>query len=231
MSEARRLYERAVELDRGYARAIAGLAATHAASYALLFTLDDTELDHAAALLARALELDPGLAEALAGRGMLDLLRGNAEQARVWLERARELAPNDALTHVLLGNAYLVTGDPGAALESLQQGLRLNPRLSSSLQSIMLLTSIRWRTGRMEEAEGLWEQARAEYPDAILVRLALAARSEETGRHEQARSVLEEALRVNPKLSVEGLRHHHAFEASTPDPDTFLAQLHAAGLP
>jgi adenylate cyclase len=231
LAEARRLYERAVQLDPDYANAVTGLGATYTASYQRFFTLDGTALDRAAELHARALELDPGLPIALVGRGVVDLARGNQEQARVWLERARELAPNDAVTHVFLGQTYLMAGDPGAALEELQQSLRLNPQISSSFQWLRLSADIRARTGRMDEAEALWEQARAEYPEWITGLLSLAARYEATGRHEQARAVLGEALRVNPELSVEALRHHSDIVARTPDLEAFLAQLRAAGLP
>jgi adenylate cyclase len=232
LAEARRLYERAIELDPGYANAVAGLGAIHTAYYSRFLTLDAAALDRAGELLARALELDPRLSNALVGRGAVELFRGHHQQALVWLERARELAPNDAMPHVFLGQTYLATGDLGAALEEHQQSLRLNPQLlSSSTQSLRLLAEICARTGRMEEAEKLWEQARAEYPDWIPGRLSLAARYEATGRHEQAHAVLGEALRVNPDLSVEALRHHSATVAMTPDLEAFLAQLRAAGLP
>ncbi len=71
------------------------------------------------------------------------------------------------------------------------------------------------------------EQARAANPDLILARIPLAAIYESEGRHEKARAVVQEILRVNPDFTTD-----HAAQlsvgATTPEQTKALRR---AGLP
>ncbi|MEN8184633.1 MAG: tetratricopeptide repeat protein, partial [Myxococcota bacterium] len=230
MLEARRWFERAIEIDPGYAAAVSNLGSTYSASYGLLFELDSASLDRAEELAQRAVDLDPSVPIAQSTLGIVSIWRGQPERARPLLERARELAPNEPGPHVFLSLVELQSGDPLAALASYRTGMRLNPRAESSGAGSMLLAQIYARTGRLEEAEALWRRARAENPDLIVGRLWLASHLEATGRHEEAGEVVEEALRTNPELSVEAVARHGLF-SRTPDREEFLGRLRAAGLP
>ena len=48
-----------------------------------------------------------------------------------------------------------------------------------------------------------WQQARSANPDMIIARVALAAHFESVGRHQEARVLVQEVLRVNPNLTAE----------------------------
>ncbi len=74
-----------------------------------------------------------------------------------------------------------------------------------------------------------WEQARAANTDMILARIPLAALYESEGRHEEARALAQEILRVNPDLTAESateLALRLGF-----DRDEAIDNLRSAGLP
>lgn len=230
--EARRLFLRAIELDPNYALPVAYLGVTYAAEYTELLTLDPAVLDRADALLARAIELDPSLPNPYVARGAIDLFRGQPERGRAWLERARALAPNDPGPHIFLALVLLQSGQLESGWASFERGRRLNPRLPATnvYKAAQTLAAFEIRRGRAQSAEVLWEQLRTDFPDLIVPRLELAARFAATQRAPEARTVLAEALRVNPQLTAAALRSHGLF-ARRPDLDAFLANLSAAGLP
>jgi TolB-like protein/class 3 adenylate cyclase/Tfp pilus assembly protein PilF len=229
-AEARRWYERAIEIDPSFAAAVAGLAGTYSAPYGTLLDLDPANLDRAEELGARAVELDPSYPLAHVTLGVVDIWRGRPEAARTHLERARELAPNEPASYAFLTLVALQSGDPLEALESFRTMLRLSPRYESTGQASMMLAQIYAQSGRSDEAEALWQRAREGNPDLVLGRVWLAAHLEEAGRHGEAREVLAEALRVNPALSAEALSRHGLF-SRLPGLETLLARLRAAGLP
>jgi TolB-like protein/class 3 adenylate cyclase/cytochrome c-type biogenesis protein CcmH/NrfG len=229
-AEARRWYERAIEIDPGFAAAVTGLASTYSVLYGALIDLDPANLDRAEELAQRAVELDPSFPLAHVTLGVLEIWRGRPEAARTRLERARELAPNDPASYGFLSLVALQSGDPLEALESFRTMLRLSPRYESAGQASMMLAQIYAQTGRPDEAEALWRRARESNPDLVLARLWLAAHLEGTGRHAEAGEVIAEALRTNPDLNV-GALASHVLIANRPDSDAFLARLRAAGLP
>jgi adenylate cyclase len=229
-AEARRWYERAIEIDPSYAAAVAGLASTYSVLYGGFIDLDPANLDRAEELGQRAVELDPSYPLAHVTLAVIDIWRGRSEAARARLERARELAPNDPASYGFLTLVALQSGDPLEALESFRTMSRLNPRFESTGQASMMLAQIYALTGRPDEAEALWQRVRESNPDVILARLWLAAHLEGTGRHGEASQVIDEALRVNPELSAEAVSRHGLF-SRMPGVETLLARLRAAGLP
>ncbi len=73
----------------------------------------------------------------------------------------------------------------------------------------------------------MYEQARAASPDLILARVPLAAIYESEGRHEEARAVVQEILRVNPDFTADHAAQLYA-GAATPER---IKALRSAGLP
>ena len=75
----------------------------------------------------------------------------------------------------------------------------------------------------------IWEQLRAENPDAIPARLELAAHYQAARRHDEAHALVQEVLQVNPALSAETLSRRGFFR-QRPDLEECLRNLRAAGL-
>ncbi len=116
-------------------------------------------------------------------------------------ERAIEAAPNSSTAHAFRGLAMARQGRYLEATRSIRQALRLNPRPGAAL--LMMTAYVNWGAGRIEEGVELLEQVRSAHPDNVLARLALVGFYEREGRHEEARAVVREMLRVNPGLTVD----------------------------
>jgi adenylate cyclase len=229
-AEARRLLERAIELDPGYAAAVSLLGSTYASRYGLLWSLDPEDLDRGESLARRAMELDPRLAHPNISLGAIALARRRPEQALVSLARARELSPSDYPAYLFTGIALGQLGRQSEALGYVQRGLRLNPRLSGASTFSSVLAGIYSTIGRSDEAVGLWQRARESNPDLIMARLNLAAHHVRSGDLVEARALVEEALRVQPALTVEHVLAQGVV-ARVVDPESFGRDLRAAGLP
>lgn len=148
---AAELFERAVELDPGYALAYSGLADTW-----LLLSARHYGNVPVAEALARAqpaaetaLRLEPGLAEAHASLGLVRLSRGDPQAAIESLERAVAFNPGYAMAHVWLGLALLAQGRYAEAAARNQVVYRLDP-LSPIVVSNAGFDALRF--GRDDEA-------------------------------------------------------------------------------
>jgi adenylate cyclase len=229
MLEARRWFERAVELDPDYAAAHSLLGSTYSASYGLFWTLDPAALERARALAEHALSLDPGIPLPRITLTVVALNEKDWPRALSLARGAIEVAPNDATGYFFLAAALSQTEDQMAALEAVQRGLRLNPRVSSVGPASALMAGIYRNTGRVDEAVQLWRRARNENPDLIMARLNLAAWHASQERLAEARVLVEEALAVNPNLTRVALASQgivtRAFD------DAFMQNLEQAGLP
>ncbi len=93
----------------------------------------------------------------------------------------------------------------------------------------MVVASVNFAAGRSEKAVELWEQIRASNPDMILARIPLAALYESEGRHEEARVLVQEILRVNRDLTAESATELVLTVGF--DKDEAIDNLRSAGLP
>jgi tetratricopeptide (TPR) repeat protein len=89
---AREMFDRAIEVDPGYALAHAGLADCCSFQY-MYWGFKDADLNMAEAASLRALELAPELGETHAARGLALSLKGDNEAARLEFETAIRMDP------------------------------------------------------------------------------------------------------------------------------------------
>jgi adenylate cyclase len=222
--EARRLFERAVEIDPDFAVAHALLGVTYLVEYTSGWSLDPTLMDRAEELAERALDLDPHTPPAYALSAAVKLSTGRTAEAVAAAEQAVELNPNVEFPRLVLGMALAAEGRSVAAMESISRALRLNPKAPSG--AWVMAAWVNLQVGRKEKAVELCEQLRAANPDMILARIPLAAHYESEGQHEEARAVVDEILRVNPDFTVED-----AIRLSRlPDSEAWAGDLRKAGL-
>ena len=127
-AEARRYFERALEIDPEYARAHAGLSLSYFNEWscqAWAHWDENERLAHAHAQRAVTLDQTDAMVQVILGRILL--YRRRYDEAAHHLQRALLLNPNDTdvLVHAALGQAYL--GDPESALATATKAMRLNP--------------------------------------------------------------------------------------------------------
>jgi TolB-like protein/class 3 adenylate cyclase len=131
--QARRMYEKAIELDPQYAAAYAGLGWTHFFDWFFQWNPNRVQtLERAFELGQRAIALDNSLSDPHRLLGRAYLWKKQHEQALVEAERALALDPNNADGYWNLGNILTFAGRPEEGIAMIEQGMRRNPRYSPS---------------------------------------------------------------------------------------------------
>src|SRR5262245_45479964 len=147
LRNARRLFAKAVKIDRGYARACGGIADCDA--FAWVSGDLDVAYEDMLANSGKALELAPRLAEAHASKGMARYAAGHPEEAMPLLQRAMELDSELFEAHFFYGLSCRDTGDfPNAAVHY-ERAAELQ---SKNHQPLGMLASVLLAMGRAEES-------------------------------------------------------------------------------
>jgi len=230
-AEARRLFERARELDPNDAGALWGVASSHYLDFNYEWR-DPREFS--IAVLVRAAQdcvaLDPESTWCHVAMGFAYRVTGKQDQEIAAFERAIRLDPSNASAYGWLGMALALSGRSEQAIVNLEKALRLSPHTPAKQ---VFLVSIGWAhfsAERYEQALGWAHRAIAHDPAYDLAYRTLAASYAQLGRLEEAQGALEEELRLDPGLSLRKVRQQNP----TTEPD-FLARwldgLRKAGLP
>lgn len=224
--EARRLFEKAIEIDPSYARAHAKLAWTY-----IQAVYDGwAESPKAAAERARELastavrldETDPWGHWALGGA--LSNVFMDYDKGLEGYERALELSPNDADILADYGWLLALAGHPEDGIEQINRAMRLNPYYPSWYMLGLGLSY--YGAGMYEKAIAALERGPLDNPT---LRLYLAASHGQLGHEEEAREALVALLGAEPDLSIERLRPSAPYKDSK-DFEHFLDGLRKAGL-
>ncbi len=141
---ARQLFERAIELDPGYALAHCGVADC----CSFLFQYFDASAENlrkADAASRRALDLAPQLAEAHASRGMAVHLTGRFAEAEQEFEEAMKLNPKSFEAAYFYGRACLAQGKNEEAVKWFERAVAVRPE---DFAALILLAGVYSALGR-----------------------------------------------------------------------------------
>jgi tetratricopeptide (TPR) repeat protein len=149
MLAANRLFQKALDIDPGYAAAWAGLA--NCSAYLYIY-VDRSEAHRARAEQAsrRALELDAGLAEAHAARGVALSAAGRAEAAVDAFETALRLDPNLYEAAYFYARHCFAAGRMEEAIQFFEWAAALRPE---DFQAVLLVAQAYASLGVADEAE------------------------------------------------------------------------------
>ncbi len=103
---------------------------------------------------------------------------------------------------MVLGMSQLSLGRLGEAKRSFDRVQQLNPRVPSARFWVARGT-LHFLAGETLQAVALWERARTMGSFAGPDRFMLARYYESTGRHEDARAIVQEILSVQPEFTAE----------------------------
>ena len=224
--EARRLYEKAIELDPDYARAYASLAWTYLTEHSERWAgAEEQPLERALEVARRGVMVNPASHSNHLALGQVCLSKGLHDEALEAFETAIALNPNDADGYVFLAETLSYAGRPAEAIDLIEKAQRLNP------------TVPRWYAWDLGTAFYLARR----YEDAVaalrkgrpLVAMAyrwLAAAYGQLGREQDAKAAAQEYLRRTSDFS---LAHHLEmipFQHAE-DREHYAEGLRKAGLP
>jgi len=229
--EAKRLSQRAIDLDPEYAIAWVLLAACH------FHAADDSRhpeeerergLKSVRNCAQQALKLDPSCAEAYSMLGLYYLSVREFEAAAQNANKSVELAPNHAFN--IANSAVILNkcGQPKRAMERIRKAMRLSPVYPTWFLSILGQASR--LVGMTDTAIDAYSELISREPDSLVGHVCLTSIFSELNREKEANASAAEVLRVNPDFSIkkymEGLSYRDPAEAAR-----FEEGLRKAGLP
>jgi TolB-like protein/Tfp pilus assembly protein PilF len=186
-------FKQAIENDRSYASAYAGLSD----SYTLLVVHNaiapDDGFRKAKEAAEVALKLDESLGEAHASLAHAMLHNWEWDDSLQGFKRAIELNPNYASAHHWYSEYLLATGQLEAAIAAIKKALQLDPL---SLIMSAHLSDVLYFGRDYDESAAVCERVLEMDPGFFLARINLARAHGQLGRYEQGLSEAEEAGRL-----------------------------------
>jgi adenylate cyclase len=229
-TQARSFLERAVELDPQLVLAFYGLTVTH---YLDIFYQWSDSWEQSVAAMVRAAERGAALDEKDAfgqlGLGAAYSVTGPEDKMIAALELATELNPSLALAYGILGNLLATVRRPGDAIAALEKAMRLSPRDPFLFAFLSGVALAHFAAGRYEDAVDWARRSLRRRTDWMDPHHVLAASYAHLGRLEEARTALEESLRLQPGFSLD--TYERMLSSADPDfTERYFDGLRKAGL-
>jgi adenylate cyclase len=199
--EARKLAERARELDPGYAAACATIGWTHWVEARWWWAPDPQEAFETAGEYARqALALDEFSPDAHALHGVVLVHLASFDEAIREMESAVRLAPSHAHISALAAYVHRYTGDAARAVDLLDRAIKLSPGyppwyLNTKAVAMRII-------GEIAEAEHLLREAQRRDPNFPMPIALLASLLGQENRLDEARAEIRKLLRLEPEFST-----------------------------
>jgi adenylate cyclase len=188
--EARRHFERALELDPGYAAAYAGLAVSYLHEYESSWSEAPREaLDYCYQLSQKAVALDAADSTARCALASAYFYRNQHELAKIQIEKALALNPNDYDNLCAKGWLLAFSGELVEGIACSKEAMRLNPFAPE--YCLFAIGVAEYVARRYEAAIGAFGKMASL---GLLKPAFLAACYAQLGRDEQARAAAAEVL-------------------------------------
>jgi adenylate cyclase len=175
----------------------------------------------------KVLAIDESLSSAHGLLCHIYILKREFDKAIAEGERAVALNPNGAEAYEQYAHSLHFSNRFKEAIPAFQKAIRLNP-IGSSI-AFSTLGHAYANTGRFEESVSAFKQGLLRSPDNIFAHLGLASTYIAMGREKEARAEAAEALRINPKFSLENHAKGIPFKDQS-TPDKYIGNLRKAGL-
>jgi adenylate cyclase len=223
--KARKMAEKAIELDPLYADAYTLMGFFYFVGYVWQWEQDPGVLDRAAKLAEKAVALDDSNSTAYALLGYTDAYRRQRDRGVANGKRAVSVGPNDAFAWLALSEIMLLSGNPEGALAAAQKGMRLDPRHKELYFTHEGFSYI--GLGRFEQAVAALKAGDQANP---YTHAELAHAYAELGRAQDARAEGAEVMRISPHFSLKEWQRRVPRNWNDPANQELLAELRKAGL-
>ena len=200
-SQARALFERAIELDPGYAPVYIGLGRVELNGVLQGWTGDPAgAIQRAQSLGQKAISLDASSAGAHALLGSTYLRYGDYDRALDEMRRAIKLNSSDPDAYAGLAAASLWSGDIDAAINNFETAIKLG--LSLNVNDSFLLGVAYVLADRNSDAIRTLERSLDTNKTDVYTRAILAAAYAEAGRQDDAARESAEVRRIDPRFDT-----------------------------
>jgi len=227
---ARQMFEKAIQADPNYARAMAESSLTYINDIFNQWTDHREEwLQKAEELSRSAMEIDSSEPWGFVTLGLVYQLKAQNGRALPLFEKAHALNPNDYYVNQALGYALTYSGAAEKGAELLEQSGRLNPHHAEEHSGF--LAGAYFFTHRYQDALAIINSvtSREGSPTYWLYKAATHA---QLGQLDEAGAAVGEALKLDPGLTLEGEHERRLALGLTPAYAEHLTEaLRKAGLP
>ncbi len=233
VSEAIALMKRALAIDPSYAPAAARVALCRVGQVSFgLGKVSDAEISEAAQLAAQAIEMGKDDPDALwMGAHVLSFFARAHGTAASAVDRALMLNPNSAHAWMTSGRVSCFRNRPEPAIEAFRRAMRLSPL---DPQTYQFTGGIAWAhllAQRYAEAVEWADRSLDENPRYTpLLRYKLVACAH-LGRVAEAHELLREMLRLQPGLTIAGLKAYPGMTVTSEFASMCAEGFRKAGLP
>jgi tetratricopeptide (TPR) repeat protein len=232
ISEALRLFYKAIELDPDFAAAYGAAAWCYYWRMVNGWTTDRAqEVTEVNRLAGRVGEIGNDDAVALAFGGIaLGLVAGDLETGIALVDRALVLNPNLAAAWNASGCLRSYFDVPDVGIDHLARAMRLSP-LDPLMFFMRGYTAMaHFRAGRYDMARTLAESVCRERPNFVAALRMAAATNVLSGRMEEARGFIARALQLDPEMRICNLKDRLG-PRRPEDATKYIEALRKAGLP
>ena len=227
---SRALYQRALELDPGYAAARAYLGMTYIVDFVQGISGRATEADIEIGLseARQSIRLSPNLPIGYQVLSFGLSAKGDYEESMRAARQSVEMNPNDPDSLMALAKAQVRFGDYDDAVANAERARRLHPMAPE--YNIYVHGQALYAAGRVSEAETVLAECLLLAPTDTNCLLILAAAQANQGELDEARTTMARLLEANPKFSLMAERDYRRF-GNSPLMERFLSELAQAEAP
>jgi adenylate cyclase len=227
--EARKLFDKAIKLDPGFAAAYAEKSFTYFSSFIMPMSRNPKVLEGALKSAQKAVEADDKLPLAHARLAWAYFSTRQHAKAIASARRAVALGPNDAEAFAQLGNILNWSGKPVEGKQNIEKAMRLNPFYP--YYYLFYLGQSHYLRSENERAIELMNRVITRAPTFLPVRRHLAVLYIEQGELTKAKAQTKEILRIFPGASIQDSRARCLYRWEPKLIKRFLGGLRKAGMP
>lgn len=183
---ARKAFERALELQPGYFPVEMNLAA---------LDLAENHFQSARARYEKILEKDPSNIEAMMGLAKLETATGKKREALTWLEHAKSMQPTAFAPNFAMAGMFIEQHDYSKAIAVLRDALSAQPQHPEALN---MLGYSQLQAGQSINAVSTYTKLASLYPQSAQALYGLGVAQAASGDQTGAITTLQQALEVQP---------------------------------
>ena len=203
--QARRMLERAIEIDPQFSLAYAHLARNHVVAYVNRWSKSPQDsLRLGLELGKKAVELDESNAFAHFALCTAVVWARQLDKAEAEANKALHIDPNFAEGYAALGFVQVYAGKPDEAIRALHQCMRLDPHYRDIF--LHIIAQAHFQLCQYQDVVIALKRRLIRKPDSDISRVLLAAAYGHLGELEKSRAEWDEALRINPDYSLQHRR-------------------------
>lgn len=230
--EARRMFQRATELDPDFARAYGWMANTYGLEAEMGWAGSESEryaaAENAVRYGQRAVALDDSLPEARWTLARAYVIRQEMARAQAELRKALELNPSYADGHAYYAMLMAYEGRAAEGMDHIQQAMRFNPQYP--FWYLTPLGNLQLVLGRYEDAEATFRKLLERNPNWQQGRRMLIAALGYLGKVEEAQWEIAEMQAAGIDYSIAWERQQRGQQRSPAEMERVVTGLRKAGV-